>query len=145
MVELVPRTFWFKNVRPEVSTADWSRMRRDILEEARHRCEICDAGDRLESHERWEYDDSRHVQRLAGLVALCQRCHEVKQIGLAGVRGHRARAMEHYSRVNGWSMQDAELYIEAAFETWHRRSVHEWALDITWLGGTRVKAEGSRQ
>jgi hypothetical protein len=66
-------------------------------------------------------------------VALCQRCHEVKHIGLAGVRGHRERAMEHLARVNGWSSEDAELYIEVIFETWHRRSAHEWALDIAWL------------
>ena len=143
-VELVPRTCWFRNVRSEVSSSDWSRLRRDILEKAGHRCEICGAGGRLECHEIWEYDEGKHVQRLAGLVALCQRCHEVKHIGLSEVRGHRARAMEHLARVNGWSREDAELYIEVVFETWHRRSGHEWTLDISWLAwhGVTVRDGG---
>ncbi len=132
-VELVPRTCWFKNVRSQVSRDKWNRLRRETLERAGHRCEVCGAGARLECHEVWEYDDERHVQRLSGLTALCSRCHEVKHIGLAGVRGRGERAMRHLARVNGWSAQDAELYVESVFETWHRRSRHDWALDIGWL------------
>ena len=92
----------------------------------------------------WEYDDERRVQRLLGLMALCHRCHEVKHIGLAGVRGRREQAMRHLARVNGWSREDAELYVEAAFELWDRRSLYEWTLDISWLGrhGVTLAREG---
>ena len=132
-VELVPQTCWFSNVRSEISAADWDRLREMTAEGAGHRCEVCGAGGGLECHEVWEYDDERRVQRLLGLMALCHRCHEVKHIGLAGVRGRREQAIRHLARLNGWSREDAELYVEAAFELWHRRSLHEWKLDITWL------------
>ncbi len=105
-VELVPRTCWFTNVRSEVSPADWNKLRRETVERAGKRCEICAAGGRLECHEMWEYDDERRIQRLSGLVALCHRCHEVKHLGLAGVRGRGKQAMEHLARVNGWSNPD---------------------------------------
>ncbi len=140
-VELVPRTCWFKNVRSEVTPAQWEKLRKQTLEKAGYRCEVCGAGGRLQCHEVWEYDDERHVQRLAGLVALCSRCHEVKHIGLAGVWGRGERAMGHLARVNGWSREDAELYVEAVFETWHRRSRHDWILDIGWLEHENVTAK----
>ncbi len=133
-VELIPRTCWFKNVRSEVTPTQWEKLRKQTLEKAGHRCEVCGGGGRLECHEVWEYDDERCVQRLLGLMALCRPCHEVKHIGLAGVRGRREQVMRHLARVNGWSREDAELYVEAVFETWHRRSGREWTLDITWLG-----------
>jgi hypothetical protein len=37
------------------------------------------------------------------------------------------------SGLNGWSREDAELYQEAAFETWAARSRHRWSLDISVL------------
>jgi hypothetical protein len=79
------------------------------------------------------YDDEQHIQKLVRLVALCPRCHEVKHIGLAGVRGRQAGAVAHLARVNGWSVADAELYVEACFELWHRRSRHQWKLDLSFL------------
>ncbi len=143
-VELAPKTCWFKNVRSEVSSAEWGTLRRETLANAGHHCEVCGAEARLECHEVWEYDYERYIQRLVGLVALCCRCHEVKHIGLAGVRGRQEQAMWHLAPVNGWSREDVEAYIEAVFETWHRRSGHKWALDITWLGTQGVTVDSGR-
>ncbi len=60
-VELIPRTCWFKNVRSEVTPTQWEKLRKQTLEKAGHRCEVCGAGGRLECHEVWEYDDEGHV------------------------------------------------------------------------------------
>jgi hypothetical protein len=135
-VELVPSTCWFSNLRSELSTDDWDRLRRHVYERAGDRCEIC--GRRgsehpVECHEIWEYDEDRSVQRLAGLVALCPSCHEAKHIGYASSIGRGSQARAHLARVNGWSMEDVELYLEMQFEQWSRRSQHEWSLDISWL------------
>src|SRR5581483_3780994 len=81
----------------------------------------------------WEYDDARAVQRLVRLTALCPACHEVKHFGLANKRGRGERAIAHLARVNGWSVSDAEAYVEAAFEQWASRSRHEWTLDCSVL------------
>jgi hypothetical protein len=135
-VELVPSTCWFSNLRSELSQQDWDRLRHATYERAGQRCEVC--GQRgsahpVECHEVWEYDDEHHVQRLAGLVALCPACHESKHIGYATSTGRSSQARSHLARINGWSMDSVELYLEAEFEQWSRRSQHEWSLDLSWL------------
>lgn len=145
-VELVPRTAWFKNVRSHVSKEAWERLKKLTSERAGHRCEVCGGRGPLwpvECHEVFSYDDARHVQKLVRLVALCPGCHEVKHIGLAGARGRRREALAHLARVNNWSHADAELYLEVCFETWHRRSCHEWTLDLTYLEELGVRVEGA--
>ena len=92
-------------------------------------------------HVLFAYDDERHIQTLERLIALCPACHEVKHIGLAAMRGRRGAALAHLATVNGWSLPDAELYLEGSFEVWHRRSCHEWQLDLLYLKQFDVSAE----
>jgi hypothetical protein len=135
-IELVPKTAWFRNVRAVVSKEDWDKLKKITRTRAGNVCEICGGrGPRwpVECHEVFEYDDARHVQRLACLIALCPACHEVKHMGFAGVRGRGRTALAHLARVNKWSLSDARLYVEACFEQWHRRSCHEWTLDLSYL------------
>ncbi len=135
-IELVPQTCWYSNVRSNVSQDDWEKLKKITFKRAGYRCEIC--GGRgtkwwVECHERWEYDDVRHIQKLVGLLALCPACHEVKHMGLATTRGHAAQATDHLARVNDWTLADAEAYVEVCFEVWSQRSKHEWQLDISCL------------
>jgi hypothetical protein len=135
-VELVPSTCWYTNVRSNVPKAVWDRLRRRVAAEAGRRCEICGGRGRrwpVECHEVWHYDDATRVQRLERLVVLCPACHEVKHAGLASKRGRLDSVVRHLAAVNGWSAEDAELYLESAFETWATRSRHEWTLDISVL------------
>jgi hypothetical protein len=135
-VELVPSTCWFSNLRSELSKEEWDRLRRATYERAGQRCEVCGqkgSAHPVECHEVWEYDDKEHVQRLAGLVALCPACHESKHMGYASSTGRSGQARAHLARVNGWSMDSVELYLEAEFEQWSIRSQHEWTLDLSWL------------
>ena len=135
-VELVPSTCWYTNVRSNVSKAVWDGLRRRVASEAGHRCEICGGRGRrwpVECHERWHYDDAARVQRLERLVALCPDCHEVKHAGLASKRGRLEAVIRQLVKVNGWTADDAALYLEAVFETWAQRSRHQWTLDISVL------------
>lgn len=135
-IELVPSSSWYDNVRSNVSRAEWDRLRRATAQTAGHRCEICSGRGRrwpVECHEVWSFDDDTGVQRLVRLIALCPACHEVKHIGLASRRGRYAVALGHLARTNGWSREDAELYAQAAFEQWARRSARDWTLDLTVL------------
>ena len=135
-VELVPSTCWYTNVRSNVSKAVWDGLRRRVAAEAGHRCEICGGRGRrwpVECHERWHYDDAAMVQRLERLVALCPDCHEVKHAGLASKRGRLDAVIRHLVKVNGWTADDAALYLEAVFEIWAQRSRHQWTLDISVL------------
>jgi hypothetical protein len=135
-IELIPKTSWYRNVRSNVSTAVWEKLKRATFSRAGYVCEVCGGRGKkwpVECHEVFVYDDEQHVQYLSRLIALCPACHEVKHIGLAGVRGHQARAVAHLAKVNGWSVSDAELYVEGCFELWHRRSCRQWKLDLSYL------------
>jgi len=135
-VELVPSTCWYTNVRSNVPKAVWDRLRRRVAAEAGRRCEICGGRGRrwpVECHEVWDYDDDRKIQRLERLAALCPACHEVKHAGLASKRGRLPQVIGHLATVNGWSENDAALYLEGVFEQWSARSRHQWTLDITVL------------
>jgi hypothetical protein len=50
-------------------------------------------------------------------------------------------AKAHLAKVNNWSIEDAELYIEGCFEVWHRRSCHQWELDLSYLEQVRINIE----
>jgi hypothetical protein len=135
-IELVPQTCWFSNVRDQVSRGDWDRIRSQVSEKAGRRCEVCGGrGNRhpVECHEVWEYDEQAGVQRLIRMVALCPACHEVKHIGLAGIRGRGEIARDHLARVNDWAPEVAARYVNEAFDLWRMRSRRNWSLDISSL------------
>lgn len=135
-IELVPRTCWFTNVRDRVSRCDWDRIRSNVYRSAGYRCEVCNGrGSRhpVECHEVWEYDESARVQRLLRMIALCPACHEVKHIGLAGIKGRGDLAREHLATVNGWTSAEASRYVDEAFAIWRLRSGQTWKLDISAL------------
>jgi hypothetical protein len=142
-VELVPSTCWWSNVRSRLSPAVWERLRRATADAAAHCCEICGGRGRrhpVECHEVWDDDDTRRVQRLVRLIALCPACHEVKHLGLADKRGRQGAALAHLARVNGWTAADAEV----VFEQWAARSRHDWTLDCTVLEAQGVHFEPTR-
>jgi hypothetical protein len=135
-IELVPATSWYRNVRALVDEPTWDRIRRKVYRRAGYRCELC--GGRgpahpVECHEVWRYDDQARTQTLAGMVALCPACHQVKHLGLANVRGTSAEARAQLMRVNGWTPEQADAYIEQAFQLWERRSQWPWTLDLDGL------------
>ena len=135
-VELVPSTCWFSNVRDRVSKSTWDFLRRATYKQANFRCEVCGGHGKkwpVECHEIWHYDDRNYIQSLEGLMALCPSCHEVKHIGLAGIRGHGERAEAHLATVNGWSEEQIEAYLEKVWQTWRERSRHQWHLELSWL------------
>jgi hypothetical protein len=135
-IELVPQTSWYHNVRALVDQPTWDRIRRMVYRQAGYRCELC--GGRgpehpVECHEVWRYDDLTRTQVLVRMIALCPACHQVKHFGLANLRGKGAVARAHLMGVNGWTARQADVYIEAAFRVWERRSQGPWTLDLAGL------------
>jgi len=140
-IELVPSTCWYSNVRSNVSKQDWDILRKNTYKSANYRCEICGGVGKthpVECHEIWHYDDSLHIQRLDGLIALCPSCHQVKHMGLATINGKQEEAIQHLAKVNNWSLTDAIEYSEASFEIWSQRSKYDWKLDISYLERLKV-------
>jgi hypothetical protein len=132
-IELVPSSTWYNNVRSAVTPAEWDKIRRQVYRQANNKCEICGGkGPKwpVECHEVWEYDDEANTQTLVKMIALCPNCHAVKHIGRTSVSGDLEAAIKHLCTVNGWSRNEAKMYIEASFEVWAMRSNKEWTVNI---------------
>jgi hypothetical protein len=135
-IELVPKTSWYHNVRALTDELGWDRIRRQVWRQADYRCEVC--GGRgpehpVECHEVWRYDDRTCVQLLVRMIALCPACHQVKHLGFANVKGKGTQAQAHLARVNGWTLEQADVYISQAFQVWAQRSQGAWTLDLEGL------------
>ena len=134
-IELVPSTSWFRNLRMLVSRSQWDTVRKKVYADYDHRCGICRAEERLNCHEIWEYDDRMHVQKLVGLIALCNMCHHVKHMGHANILASEGKldleeVVKHFIKVNGCRRARFEKHKQQAFDRWRKRSEHEWTVDL---------------
>jgi len=134
-IELVPATCFFSNVRSAISASQWKIISKQVRAQAYNICEICQSSlqQPLHCHEVWEYNDTKQIQKLIKMVALCRSCHQVKHFGLARVQGKEKQAIQHFIKVNKISGKLAEKYIEQSFIIWRDRSSKEWTLDISIL------------
>ena len=140
LVELIPKTCHYSNVRTTVKPTEWDKIRFISYEAANHKCEICgDTGKNqgykhaVECHEIWHYDDEKHVQKLIGLISLCPLCHMTKHIGRAMAMGRENFCYTQLSKVNNWTKEQIQEHVLASFEVHKERSKHEWTLDISIL------------
>jgi len=134
-IELVPKTSWYNNMRKVLPKTEWDKLRKQTYAEYGHKCGICDAEGRLNCHEIWEYDDSNHRQRLLGFIALCNLCHHVKHIGLAGILASKGqldyeKVVEHFVKVNRCGRRGFDKHRKKAFTQWAERSKHDWQVDL---------------
>ncbi len=132
-IELVPSSCFYDNVRSIVSKEQWDLIRKQVYDAAWHLCQICGGvGPKhpVEAHEIWHYDDVTKIQRLDNILALCPKCHQVKHIGLAQLRGKFEIALKHFIKINKANRSDALKYIESQFAIWHDRGKHQWTLDL---------------
>ena len=95
----------------------------------------------VECQEEYHYDSvslSQHKQTLVGLQALCPACHKVKHAGrcIAKGKGELKAITNQLMRVNRWTYNESQMYLQHAFTTWHERSVFEWEQDFSWLRET---------
>jgi len=135
-IELVPQTAWFKNVRSEVSRAEWDDIRTVCYSKAGFVCEICGGqGDEhpVECHEIWHYDEENNKQTLTGFIALCPKCHKVKHAGFAQMNDEFHIVIEQLMKVNGMTEEEANDYVYESLELWQRRSQYDWECDIKYL------------
>ncbi len=89
----------------------------------------------MNCHELWEFDERRRIQKLAGFISLCDMCHHVKHIGLAGILASEGKLdyekiVEHFMKVNECSCQMFEEHRKKAFAIWERRSKQDWKVVV---------------
>jgi hypothetical protein len=140
-IELVPKPCWFSNVRSNVNSAEWTKLKKITAHKAQYRCELCEGkGDKwpVECHEIWDYNDEQLTQTLKGLIALCPSCHRAKHIGFTELCGRKIEITCHLAIINSWSYKHACEYIETQFKIWRQRSEYQWLLDISWLSNLEI-------
>lgn len=140
LVELVPTTCHYSNVRSTVTTAEWDKIRTLSYAAANHKCEICNNTGKnqgyrhnVECHEIWDYDEVNHIQTLVGLISLCPICHQVKHIGRAIAMGKESACHQQLITVNNWTQEQVVEHIIESFKQHKERSKHKWQLDISLL------------
>lgn len=140
LVELVPKTCHYSNVRSMVTPAEWDKIRKLSYASANNVCEICKSNGKkqgykhaVECHEIWDYNDETHTQTLVGLISLCPLCHLVKHIGRAIAMGNEVVAYNHMAHVNKWSQDKIREHILESFKLHKERSKFKWTLDISLL------------
>jgi hypothetical protein len=134
-IELVPGSAWYSNLRRRLPRTEWDRVRKQTYAASGYKCGVCGAEGKLNCHEIWEYDDQAHTQKLAGFIALCDLCHHVKHLGLAGILAQQGqldyeRVVKHFMAVNGCDRKMFEEVKSQAFRQWQERSRYQWTLDL---------------
>ncbi len=133
--ELVPDGCWYSNLRSILSKKEWDFLKAEAKKTANGRCMICGAKtDRLEAHEKWEYDLDSCTQKLIDIIAVCKDCHSVIHIGRTQLLGDIERAENHYMKVNNCTYSEFRKELGKANEIHKlRNGVSEWKLDLTYL------------
>jgi len=133
-VDLVPQTQWSKNLRGQVRSSVWDKLRKEAYAQAGFKCQICNAEGRLNCHEIWEYDEKNLVQHLIGFHAVCSMCHHVTHYGMSSILASRGQldiedVVKHFMKVNDVSREAFEEHLLEATDIWRHRSQFEWVLD----------------
>lgn len=93
------------------------------------------------SHEFWEYDDVKHIQRRRATHHLCGFCHKIKHIDLWLHTPDGARMIQkerltkqdiinHFCTVNNCSEKEFQKHEDEAFSLWKERSQYAWKQDF---------------
>ena len=80
-IDPIPKKNWGKNLAHILPKEQWDVLRRNVYRQYNYRCGICGISAPLSCHEMWTFDDAKQVQKLVGLIALCENCHNIKHFG----------------------------------------------------------------
>ena len=133
--ELIPDGCFKYNLRNLLTKEEWDYIKKDAKERANGKCMICGRHtNRLDSHERWSYDEKKGIIILKDVLAICTDCHAVIHINRTFLKGDEERAEKHYRKVNNCSYAEYRKDLGLANEEQKRRNlVSEWKMDLSLL------------
>lgn len=150
-INLIPQTTWGRNLRALMPQEEWRAFARaHVYARTGSVCLVC--GGRgpawpVEADEVWHFDDDACIQRLADVVPLCPRCHEVRSAGYATTNGRGDDATAHLAWVERIPVSHAKARIDDALDVWQRRSRRYWEIDLSVMEerhGIRITHEHAR-
>jgi len=134
--ELVPETAWGKSLYNLLPREIWNELREGFIKENGRKCQICgETSGKIYLHEIWNYDDQKHIQKLEGLILLCEMCNRIKHIGHTGILADEGKldydeVVNHFCKVNNCSKKEFYEHVDNAFKIWEKRSQHQWKQDF---------------
>jgi len=134
--EFIPMRLRYSSFYRIFNREEWSKLRDEISSKSSGRCQICGETEGIMNLDAaWSYDDEKHIQKLEGLVLLCEMCHYSKHLGIANTLADKGmldynKLIEHFCKVNNCSREEFEENKTNALETWEKRSQHKWKRDI---------------
>lgn len=137
----LPHTVWGLNLRAFLPRSRWQDLSRRTAERAAQECEVCgrgpEGGSGLDCNEMWEFleADGVHVQRLVGVIAMCEWCHLTQHSGRADMIGRYDDVVAVLMGVNRWTEIRAVRDIRASTTDFNERSQFDWDLDLSVLAG----------
>lgn len=137
----LPYTVWGSNLRGFLPRGRWQELSRLTSERRDGKCQVCGrtsgSGAGLDCNEMWEFVEhaGAHVQRLVGVIALCEWCHLTQHSGRANNMGRFEDVMMVLMDTNGWTHSRAMQDFDASAAEFKERSQYSWDLDITILEG----------
>jgi hypothetical protein len=139
--DTIPISSWGSSLFNLLTLESWNAVRHPVIARRGNLCQQCGRNprNRLDVHEVWAYsmpppgaDETMcGVQRLMGLAALCQTCHELFHPGLARVRGRDQIVRGHLKIINRWNDAEYEAYRRAMERRNIMRSQRIWVLDLS--------------
>ena len=139
-IELVPEKSWGKNLAQLLPKEDWDILRRKTYRRYNWTCLICGAyGIRVNCHEKWEYDDKLRIQKLVGLICLCDDCHNIKHWGRTIQMFHEGEFTQeeitslekHFCKVNKCSREDMLKHTVEVGEKNSKRRRYKYRIDFS--------------
>ena len=135
-IELVPYPSHYNGLSHRLPKKEWDKIRKATYAKYGNKCGICGAEGRLNCHEIWEYDDEKHIQKLEGLIALCNKCHFVKHLDFGRLyfskdfEKDQLEIMEHFMEINDCNWEIFDRYYSAVSSQCEKRSEYEWQVDF---------------
>jgi hypothetical protein len=131
-IDLIPANSWNKSLAKKWHGSKWDNIRKREYKRAHYKCELCGSGNRkLICHEKWNFDDVNHVQKLVGYEVVCEDCNLVMHLGYAGVVGKMELALSQLMKLTGYNQRRINELVEEIFDEWSRRSKFTWKIDVS--------------
>ena len=144
--QVIPERCRGRNLHSDeiISAGKWKEISNKVRAASKGKCHCCgklfDLRE-MNAHEVWEFDEVRGIQRLADIIAVCDKCHQTIHYHYL-FSGQRITARErdefickaHYMEVNHCSLYSVELAIDEALKAYRRLNQLqiEWKLDISY-------------
>jgi len=125
-IEPIPVSTWGRSLSNLLPREEWDEIRNQVYREANYKCQICGSTDKeFHAHEQWLFNDTKAIQKLAGIICVCKTCHNCIHMGRSKMVYKASRIeilIRHWCKVNKKRRADFYAYEKEIFEINKKRA-----------------------